>query len=224
MAIDLTGANYATRNDWLGISAPPLTIAAWVHVDSLVGARAVCSIGRNDSTGEFLARVTLAVTTGVVGANAASGGASQTAVSASGVATGVWSHVAGVFASTTSRTAYRDGVGGTPNTSSVSTPSLTAQQTGVGVWVESTPTNMMDGRIAHLAVWNVALDAAEIAALAARWSPRMIRPAALVAYWPFDRRGAVPGSSKLDAWRNGFSLTESASIDYADQPPLIGAW
>jgi len=106
------------------------------------------------------------------------------ASSASDYSARVWQHVAGVCASTVSRQAFLDGVGGTVNTAS-RTPS-SVDRIRIGEWT-STWSRPFDGEIAECAIWNVALSAGEIAAMSNGLSPILIRPESLVSYYPLVR-------------------------------------
>ncbi len=98
------------------------------------------------------------------------------------VTTNAWQHAAGVYASTTSHTAYLNGVAGTTNTTS-RTP-LTTTRIVVGRGQPAAPFGYMNGDIADVAIWNVALSGAEVASLAAGASPASIQAGALVFYAP----------------------------------------
>ncbi len=53
----------------------------------------------------------------------------------------------------------------------------------------SSPESRFDGDVAEVASWAVALSAPEIASLAKGFSPLLVRPASLKAYWPLVRDG-----------------------------------
>jgi len=157
------------------VVAVPLTIAGWYKPTNISSGanQGILTIDDNTTTNFFGLRMN-------------NGGSVCATCSPSGSATagtmvnGTWGHMAAVFASTTSRTAYFNGVAGTADTSSQATSSaLTKTHIGAVVNVQ-----FAGGDIAEVAVWNVALDAFEIAALAKGVSPLMIRPSALVGYWP----------------------------------------
>lgn len=73
------------------------------------------------------------------------------------------------------------------------------------------------GSLAEMAVWNVALDAGEIAALAKGFSPLFIRPQSLVAYWPL-RGYAAP---EPDLWSNNLAGTLTGSPSAVDHPRVL---
>lgn len=127
---------------------------------------------------------------------------------------GVFRHVAGVFASATSRTAYGNGTAGTPDTTNVTPAGV--NHTAIGGLIRASPTQYYKGNIALPAVWDVALTAAEIASLAKGADPRTIRPASLVAFWPVHGRF----SPEPDIV-GGFGLTVNNAPTVSTHPRLI---
>jgi hypothetical protein len=103
------------------------------------------------------------------------------------VSANVWNHYAGVFASGSSRTAYTNGVAGAENTTTVA--AITPTFTNIGAFYAGTATaiQLMDGLIAEVGIWNVALTAAEIASLAKGMACDKVRPQSLVFYAPLAR-------------------------------------
>jgi hypothetical protein len=77
--------------------------------------------------------------------------------------------------------------------------------------------NLLAGKVAHAAIWNIALSPEEIDLLGAqRVSPLAVRPAALIAYWPFLGRDAT----EIDIV-GGFDLTNTSSTADTDEPPQL---
>lgn len=220
MALDCDGTNYAYNDSWLGISALPLTIAGWINPDTLTGNRAVCSIGRNNTTGEMLALLLYGGGGSALSANSQSGGSSASGTT-TGITVSVWNHVAGVWASTTSRTAYINGTPGTADTTSISVPSASGQRATMGATTESSPGSICDGKVAYLGVWSAALTDAEIAALARGLHPRCVRPASLRVVYGMDRDDIVTGTSVRDLGSNGYPLTITASLAFSAVQPGI---
>jgi hypothetical protein len=122
-----------------------------------------------------------------------------------------WHHLGGVFASSTSRTGYLDGVGGTPNTTSITPTGL--DKTGIGAIVRSTLANPFSGDIAEVAVWNIDLTDDEMAALAAGFCPLLIRPGNLVAYWPLIR-GLKDRMGGYDLTASGTTVSPHCRVIY----------
>jgi hypothetical protein len=142
----------------------------------------------------------------------------QFASTSSGFTAHQWCHAAAVIAGADSRTAYiNGGSSGSDNVGSTSTSWDTLVISGryssnvIGRW--------FDGDIAEAAVWNVALTDAEIAQLAAGYSPLFVRPQSLVHYIPlFGRAGASGG--ELD-WVGGGVLSVTGSPSLSDHPRII---
>jgi len=177
---DGDGADYLT-NESPSLTAAPLTLACWVKPNSIRDHDACITIG-SSSANQLFALNLRASSQVTMEVRDSSGG--NLALSASDYSASVWQHVAGVCASTVSRQAFLDGVGGTVNTAS-RTPS-SVDRIRIGEWT-STWARPFDGEIAECAIWNVALSAGEIAAMSNGLSPILIRPESLVSYYPLVR-------------------------------------
>ncbi len=145
----------------------------------------------------------------------------QTALSSSTFTANNWHHAAGVFTSSTSRQAFLNGAGGTVNTGSqsFSVPS----QTMIGGFLEGTNVyGSVSGFLAEIFVYNVALSANEIKALANRVSPLRIRPSNLIAYWPLYGRSSTEPNLKGSL----YSLTANGDpLPSQDKhPPIMRPW
>lgn len=125
--------------------------------------------------------------------------------------TASWHHAAGVWASATSRQCYLDGTADTVNTTSRTPSGIDRFKVGAG----GSEGQVLNGLIAHSAVWGVALTADEIASLAAGLSPLLIRPASLVAYWPYLGRD----STEIDIIGR-YDLAVTGAAASADEPRL----
>jgi hypothetical protein len=79
--------------------------------------------------------------------------------------------------------------------------------------VSNTPGLFFDGNLADIALWNVALTAAEVASLAKGFKPTRIRPQSLVFYAPLIRN--------LQDTRGGLALTNNNAATVADHPRVI---
>jgi hypothetical protein len=124
--------------------------------------------------------------------------------------TGGWAHVASVFSSSTSRVSYLNGVSGTENTETVVNPAgLNTMQIGSYEGIATT-----GGTIAEVGVYNVALNAAEIAALAKGMTCDKVRPQSLVFYAPLVRN--------LIDTKGGLTITNNNSATVADHPRIYG--
>ena len=197
-------------NQYLSASAPataaPLTIACWAR-PSATGTSAYVAIG-NTTTGERF-QLALNVSATAVAAQTVAGGSTNTASVGAVPSVNNWLHAAGVFSATNNRVAYLDGVAGTANTAS-STPSginslyVGARNNGGGAGL------YFNGQIAEVGVWNVALNAPEIASLAKGMTCDKVRPDSLVFYAPLVR--------DLIDYSGGLTITNNNSATVAVHP------
>ena len=166
------------------VTATPITIVFWAHLDAIDGV--AVALLRN-TVGQFwgwYVDFTGTSVRAVVADNNSFAVASQTTVS-----TGTWHHCGGVFASTTSRTAYLDGSAGTEETTSKTPSDVTGLALSTAARVlDSGVGNWVNGRLAEIALYDVALTAGEMSSLSKGVSPLKIRPASLVFYAPFMGR------------------------------------
>lgn len=151
------------------------SMAAWYKPSSIANGT-VLSVG-STASGEYIALGMDATGKVFIEVPPADGFSTGT------LTNGAWSHIAGVQASATSRTGYLNGVAGTTNTTTYTPGPFTSTTVG-GLMLNGTRTSFSGGDIAECAIWSVALDAGEISALAAGFSPLLIRPASLVFYVP----------------------------------------
>ena len=116
----------------------------------------------------------------------------QVIITTTAAAVDAWHHVVFVETSNVSRVSYLNGTAGTPNTTDRAPASV--DTLGVG---NRGLVNQWTGRLAEVSVWDAALSAPEVAALAKGYSPAMIRPGSLVFYddlirnFLIDRTGNV---------------------------------
>jgi hypothetical protein len=189
----------------------PLTIACWMRTASAATTQVAMAIGRRATQAQ---RYQLYFTSGGrIGGYCQNSAGTQVATfnDSSGVnySANTWYHGAVVFNTTTDRTVYRDGGNSTNNTTSVTVG--TVDTTNIGTRFDGASFGVyLNGQIAEPAVWNVALSAGEIAQLAKGVSPLMVRPEALVAYWPL-----YGNNSPEDDWINDFDLTVTGATKAA---------
>lgn len=151
----------------------------------------------------------------VAAAQSESGGTVVTATSTATADADVLYHTAGVFASSTSRTAYLNGVAGTANTTANTFTAPNSVRLGARV-LGGAAGNYMGGMIAEVGVWSVALTTSEIESLASGISPLMVRPDALVFYAPL----LTTTGNQLD-WVGGVSLSPTNTPTDTDHPAIV---
>lgn len=194
------------------VTALPFTMACWFRPASLTAAqRGLISLNTAGSNNN---RYFLSIEpTENVGAGVRTTAASI-ALSTATVVASKWQHAAGVFDSTTSRTAYLDGVAGAVNNAS-RVPS-NPDRTDIGR-VSPTAGFYMDGDTADAAIWRISLTDNEIAMLAHGFSPLSIKPNDLVLYCPLYGFTTYEPDVK-----GGVRLSLNASPVKADHAPVIG--
>lgn len=181
MAYDFVAANtqYLSTTT-TPVTGTPLTLACWFYKDLSLNTRLVDLVNTaNGSSFQIRAN-----TGNAIGARAGALATDQSTVGTQVL--NQWRHGAGVFTSSTSRTAYVDGTAGTANTTNVTPPNADFIMIGAGNSA-TTPTTPHDGLIADVGIWNVALTADEISALAKGVACNLVRPQSLVFYAPLIR-------------------------------------
>ena len=212
MARDFPGATSSRISAGAAVvSGLPLTMVCWYNADNLAANHLL--VGVFDTTGSGGHYLVLQGSGDPV--NAFSFAGTDWVSSTSGASsTGTWYHAAGVYASATSRIAYQNGSAGTADTNSRA-PS--PNQTHIGVYeVWDGLFSPMNGKIAEVAIWDVALTPAEISILAAGFSPLFVRPANLIAYAPLIGRTS-PEIDKM----GGATWTIAGSPVASEHPRII---
>jgi hypothetical protein len=184
-AFDDASTEYLRSSTFSRVSLP-VTLAAWVYSDDITKhQRPISLIDAADGTYDYIGLQMRGNETGdPVSALQQYVAAAGISKSGSGFSANTWHHLTGVFASNDSRTVYFDGAAGTENTTSITGNGYTRIEIGrVAQGDEGSPTQYMSGNVAEAAAWDVALTAAEISSLADGYSPELIRPTSLIAYW-----------------------------------------
>jgi hypothetical protein len=188
------------------ITAAPFTMACKFNPDEETLDRALMSLRNSDGSQRF-SLVAVGSASDVLQAqttiaSVTTGAASTTA----GYDAGTWYHACAVYASSTSRAAYINGAN--KGTSAVSAAPSGIDRVRLAV--------DYDGKIAEAAIWNVALTDAEVLLASKAVSPLMVRPDALVAYWPMIGKY----SPEIDVVGT-YPLTISGTVPAADHPRVI---
>jgi hypothetical protein len=217
-----TGASYAQATASPPVNALPITLACWFKCPAGGGSQSHSLFSLSGTAGYYCPGFDIGVQLGGFQASAYS---DDGTVAISGVASytaNTWQHAVGVFTSTTSRTAYLNGSAATTNTTNRTYTGSSLN----GFGIHYGPTSLFGGAesnyaVAECAAWNVALTADEIAALADGFSPQLIRPSALVAYYPLIRHTVTNGSTVPDK-RGGQNLTVTGTgLSIVEHPRII---
>jgi hypothetical protein len=126
-----------------------------------------------------------------------------------------WFHVAGVL-EYDSRALYVNGVSEATNSATHSIDMSGADNFYIG---RDRTGRYWDGAIAEAAAYNAALSAGQISSLAAGVSPLLVRPDALIGYWPLG--GAYSANDADTDIVGGHALTDSGSPTGEDHPPIF---
>jgi hypothetical protein len=205
MARNLVRASYTRLEVANALVAEPLTLAGWAKTNGWTGYQCVLSV--SGDTGNY--RNIFCTSGGNVRARSTPGGYSEGGVAPEGT----WFHIAGVFATVASRTAYLNGSAASENTDS-----WDPDRASTIIGARWDLTDGFDGALAELAAWNAALSGAEIASLAAGWCPLWIRPQDLVGYWP---EGGLYGRHDNCLVNNALNMTAYNSPTWTDHPPIL---
>jgi hypothetical protein len=165
------------------VTGYPATLCAWGFSDTLTKDQCLVNVGSTTTDDGFQIDLDGGVANDPARLVAFSGsfntGATSTSYSAN-----AWQHVCGVFTSATDRTVYLNGGGaGTSNANTV------VDFSGTGAFFLGRqriagPDRDLDGSVGQACVWNEALRAAEVSALARGARCQGIRPHALRAHVP----------------------------------------
>ena len=218
MARHFNGAdNEYLKNANAPVTAYPLTMACWFNSYSATADQYfICVVDYDtDPIGDFQALVARGGGTGdpVWASSYRTGQSAASAVTSSGYSINTWHHACGVFAAADDRAVFIDGGSKGTNATSVVMEHISACSIGT-VWRNDNPSVWMYGAIAEAAMWNAALTDEEVAILAKGYSPLLVRPQNLVAYWPLIR-------DTDDDIVGGFSMTPVNSPTVAAHPRVF---
>ncbi|QDP48630.1 MAG: putative concanavalin A-like lectin/glucanases superfamily protein [Prokaryotic dsDNA virus sp.] len=214
---DADGSDYYEKSS-PSITDYPITMACWVKPDSISDWDGLIAIGKSGVANHFIG-LSLKTDATVRALSRAAGGAKDSGVGS--YTAGNWHHAAGVWASDSSRIAYLDGTAGTEETTARQPSGINRLVIGEWAGNQGRP---LDGFIAEVAIWNVALTASEIAILADGFTANQVRPHSLISYYPMVR-------DYIDVMGNNL-VTPNNTVVYGDHTriiedtsmPIRGAW
>jgi hypothetical protein len=165
------------------VAGAPCTLACWFNSTSLTANQNLVAL-RNAANTCFIGISASGNRAGDPVLAYAGLPASAVAETATGYSANVWQHAAGVFASSSSRSAFLNG--GNKVTNTISITPLTLTETNLAGF-SSSASDRLSGALAEVGIWDVALTDDEIASLAKGVTPDQIRPQSLIAYLPLIR-------------------------------------
>ncbi len=167
------------------VTGVPLTLACWFKSDSITLSQYLIYIADKDVATHAFALSASGAAGGDPIRAVTYGGTLTSAASTAGYNANTWHHACGVFAATNSRAAYLDG--GNKGTGNVDKIPANLDRTSIARAGDSTPGFYVSGYVTEAAIWNAVLTDEEVAILAKGFSPLLIHPQNLVAYWPLIR-------------------------------------
>lgn len=213
-------SQYLTAGGDLGITDFPFTMAAWAKSDtSSPTNQAVMGFGRAGSANPFHSlRLRDPGDSDLIAISFV--GSQGFAASSTQWSTATWHHCCGVFSGDAARAVYLDGAG--KGTDSTNVGNGIIEDFEIGRQPSTTATSYLSGDVAEAAVWNVALTDAEVAILAAGYSPLFVRPQSLVLYVPLvrDADEDIVGGVSLSA-PNGASVSTHPRVIYPTRPQIV---
>ena len=205
------------------LTSLPICISCFFKSDTITLTQTLVCIGRSDGTQGHWALQARGATAGdpisAIARN--SGGTAAAANSATGYSANTWTHAGASFESSTSRYGIIEGVKGTVNTSNISP---TSNVTELGRLINAgAGSQYLSGDLAEVGIWNVTLDDADWLMLAAHYSPMMVKPESLVAYWRLTGRSSPEPDEfgSFDATLTGTAQSDHPTIWYPDGNRLI---
>lgn len=210
--------DYADTSGTPPVLGYPCTVSVWGQTAAVGSQDRLVHLGRSDGTSvdafvlRLLATGALQVTVLAATTPEASNATTTNVISDTG-----WHHYGGIFASSTSRTAYLDGDAANKGTNTGSrTPTANFAKYRLGTAMDLAED--WNGRIAHVAVWSVALSEANIQALAAGANPLTIENANLVWYCP-----TLVDESPMQDRIASLDLTLGNNAVYSSDNPTVDA-
>jgi hypothetical protein len=206
MAYNFNGSNQYLSTASSPASGTPMTIACWMRPTNSDSLGAGVSVGQTSASHRNQVFVQASrIDIAAQGASALSQVQSSDATAFSNV----WTHGAGVFASATSRTVYKNGGNSATVTTNIGSQNAFASAL-VGVRDNGSIGLYFNGNIADVGIWNAALTADEIASLADGMTCDKVRPQSLVFYAPLVR-------DLIDA-KGGLTITNNNTATVAIHP------
>jgi hypothetical protein len=211
---DGTNDNLSTSSP--PVTAPPFTLALWTK-RTAAGVDDVCAaLGVSGSADNFWRIGWFVGNNNYLRArDTANGDAIATGTTTSTA----WIHICGVETSSSSRAAFRNGGNKGTNATTIAPTGIDLLRIGES----ASGVQDYDGKIAHVAIWNIALSDGEVASLGAGANPLAIQAANLVAYWPLTDSSLADVVSALTLTATG-TTTDDADNPTVDPPPGSIIW
>jgi hypothetical protein len=221
----LARSNTGSASNYLSGTNPasgvPLTMACWFNPVNVTAYMNLMCLNRSGSGDHYFVMAADGATAGdPIFIEEANNSTFQGASTSAGFTANVWHHACGVFSADNARAVYLNGGSKGTGAGNVSPAPSSINQIVLNQYRgggDPTGSGVLNGSMAEAAVWNAALTDDEVLALSRGYSPRLVRPASLVAYWPLVGRY----SPEIDL-RGGFPLTIAGTMATADHCRVFG--
>lgn len=201
----------------ISISDTPFTMAIWYKYASTASSNAFITIGESGTGNNWF------ILRGITSApkslqieekdTVASGVNSKQGVGSGDTAT--WHLAVGVFTSHSSRTAFIDGGGATVGSGTRTASGMNVVK--ISGDTAASPGQAMNGKLAHAAIWNIALSDAQVYSLLYLY-PNQVAVGNLVNYWPLTNNQ----SPEPDYGSGNLPLTVTGTTFSTDNPNIAG--
>ena len=218
MSRDFNGSDQHIKASSAVLSGVPITMACWFNTDSATALQNLIQISDISLDTTYFALEALGSVGGDPLRCITRAGANGNATTSTGYSVGTWHHACAVFGAVDSRAVYIDGGSKGTNITSITPSGLNA--TLLGVRESNGLDQRFNGEIAEAAIWDGALTDAEVASLAAGFSPLLIHPQNLVTYLPLTREilDIVGGVTFVNT---GTIVSDHVDRIYNPAPPQI---
>ena len=194
------------------ITTPPFSVSSWFYPDEAEMSNLVFGMADMDWDNQWYGMSCLSLAATQYLRVIAYGTSPDIIDSTTEVNVNAWNHCLGVWAATDDRKVYLNGGG--KNTTAVDITVTGIEMLSIGYLNRFTPAGYSSGREAEVGIWNVALTDAEVAILAAGYSPLFVRPQNLVYYFPLIR-------DDDNCLMSGVNLTAVGTPEVIEHPRII---
>lgn len=204
MSLDFDGTTSYVEATSGVVTAVPLTMSCWFNLDNATANQTLMSVSASGATSARFAMIAAGAAVNDPLRAAVQAGGTVVNAEAGTFLADTWHHGCAVFTSATSRTIYLDHATSGTNTTNITPNAALINRTNLASqWGSGARGVTANGEIMEAAIWNVALEDAEIKALAQGFKPTQIRPNALVFYAPIIR--------EIADYARGVTLNQNAT-------------
>jgi hypothetical protein len=204
MSLDFDGTTSYVEATSAVVTAVPLTMSCWFNLDNATANQTLMSVSASGATSARFAIVAAGAVVNDPLRAVVQAGTTVVNAEAGTFLADTWHHGCAVFTSATSRTIYLDHATSGTNTTNITPNAALINRTNLASqWGAGARGVTANGEIMEAAIWNVALEDAEIKALSEGFKPTQIRPNALVFYAPIIR--------EIADYARGLTLNQNAT-------------